>query len=284
MAGVVFVNPASGPDDTEPAELRRIFPDADVVECAGGEVRSCVRDALDRKPSYVAVAGGDGTMGAAANELVGGDVPLVVIPAGTRNHFAKDLGTATVERAASAARDGSVLRVDVGVVNGTVFVNNSSIGLYPRIVTTRKIHERRLPKGAAHLVAAWRQVRRGRRVTVTVGDETFRAWVVFVGNGEYGEGLLDLADRESLTDGLLDVRVVRADEPLARFRVVGALLLGRLARSPLVIRRRVRTITIDVRRAKVSVANDGEVTVMEPPLRYECRPAALPVLTPPEPD
>lgn len=282
MAGTVFVNPGSGRTETSTGDMARVFPGARVVECDGDGFEDQVREAVDAGAAYVAVAGGDGTMRGAAQVLTGGETPLAPVPAGTRNHFAKDVGLPDFDAVADAVAGGHIVRIDTGEVNGMVFVNNASIGLYPKIVTSREVHQRRLPKGAAHIVAAWEQLRRGRRVVVEVEGEPYRAWLVFVGNGAYGEGLLDLADRETLTDGILDVRIVRADAPMARMRIVGALLLGRLARSPLVIRRRVPAITINVRRRrKVQVALDGEVTMLDPPLRFVCRPASLPVFTPP---
>ena len=281
MTGVVVVNPGSGPSRMSMDELRVAFGGAEVRECAGDDVQDRVRQAVRDGAAHVVVVGGDGTMRGAAQVLVGGDVPLVPVPAGTRNHFAKDLGIDSVDAAEEATRTGVRVRIDTGWVNGLVFVNNSSIGLYPKVVARREAHRRRLPKGAAHLVAIWEQLRHGRRMNVTVGDETYKAWLVFVGNGEYGDGLLDLADRETLTDGLLDVRIVRADEPMARLRVVAALFLGRLARSPVIVRHRVSAITIDVRRhRKVEVAIDGEVAAVETPLEYSCRPSSLPVLVP----
>jgi undecaprenyl-diphosphatase len=105
-------------------------------------------------------------------------------------------------------------------------------------------------------------------------------WLSFIGNGRYGDGLWDLADRESLDEHVLDVRLVRADRPLARFRVVGALVLGRLARSPLIMTREANTVTIDLDRAGVEVALDGEVEKLEPPLRYESVAGGLAVLVP----
>ena len=281
MAGVVFVNPGSGPSETPVDDVRAGFPGAALDECDGAGLEQQVRDAVAGGATFVAIAGGDGSMRAAAQVLADGDIPLVPIPAGTRNHFAKDVGIEDFDGAAAAAANGTVMRVDTGWVNGMVFVNNSSIGVYPKIVARREAHQRRLPKGAAHIVAAWEQIRHGRRVDVTVGDDHLKAWLVFVGNGEYGVGMLDLADRESLTDGVLDVRVVRADAPFARLRIIGALFLGRLARSPLVVTYKVPAITIDVKRHRaVEVALDGEVEMMPTPLQYESKQASLPVLVP----
>ena len=284
MRGVVFVNELSGPDDTPIDELEVLLPGAEVISCPPDELPQAVAAALERSPSIVAVAGGDGTIRCVAQALIGTPVPLLVVPAGTRNHFAKDVGIDSFEAAGRAWHDGATGTVDVGEVNGHTFLNNSSIGLYPKIVVQRRYHEHRMPKAVAQIVAAWVQLRKGGRlaVDVEVEGERIRSWLVFVGNGRYGEGLFDLADRESLDDGLLDVRVVRADPPLARLRVVAALLLGRLARSPLIVSHRTSSITIDVARERVEVALDGEVEHLEPPLRYECRPRALTIAVPRE--
>jgi undecaprenyl-diphosphatase len=116
---------------------------------------------------------------------------------------------------------------------------------------------------------------------VEVDGTPHMAWMVFVGNGPYGAGMLDLADRDSLTEHVLDLRVVLADRPLARLRVIGALALGRLARSPLVLHRQCRAVTVALpEQDDVDVALDGEVERLQPPLQYESRPAALNVLTP----
>ena len=212
--------------------------------------------------------------------LAGTDVPLLPIPAGTRNHFARELGIEDLDAAGRAAADGRVERVDLGEVNGQRFVNNSSVGIYPRIVVTRESHERRWPKGLATMAAAWQQLRHGRRFHVTVDGRSYRAWMVFVGNGRYGEGLLRLNQRESLDENTLDFRLARADSPFARARIVFALLAGVLDRSPLLVQRETREVELAIDRDAVEVALDGEVERLESPLRYRSLPAALSVLVP----
>lgn len=280
MPGIVVVNPSAGTDSTGADELRRHFPGHEVVECDPDRVTALVQSALERHVDFVAVAGGDGTVGCAAQALVGHTVPLVPVPTGTRNHFAKDLGIQSVDDAVTAVEQRRRHQIDAGRVNDRVFVNNSSIGLYAKIVVRRGAHERRLPKGVAHLVAFVEQLRRGGRVSVEIEGTRFPAWLVFVGNGPYGEGLIDLTDRESLDANVLDVRVVRADRPLGRLRVAAAVVLGRLARSPLVERLRSRSVTIHIAGEPVEVAVDGEVAHLRPPLRYESLPRALWVLVP----
>jgi diacylglycerol kinase family enzyme len=281
VPGLVLVNPDAGDDDGGVEELSARFAGHEVVECRPDEVGGRARAGAAAGVDFVAVAGGDGTIRGAADVLAGTAVPLLPIPVGTRNHFARDVGVPTIDDAVDAV-GGEIRKVDVGQCNGLRFVNNSSIGIYPRIVVRREAHEHRLPKGAASVVAAWEQVRRrGQRVGVTVDGERHRAWLVFVGNGRYGEGLIDLADRETLDGNELDVRVVKADKPLARLRLIAALLVGRLARSPLIERLCTASVDIDVeRRDAVDVALDGEVQRLETPLRYRSEPAALSVLVP----
>jgi diacylglycerol kinase family enzyme len=282
VPGVVFVNPGAGPDDTDLADLRSRFAGHEVTTVDPADLGSHVRSALPTEPSFIGVAGGDGTIRTVAAQLSGGPTPLLVVPEGTRNHFAHDVGIDSLGDAAAAASSQRTVTIDLGEVNGEVFVNNSSLGLYPKIVVRREAHERRFRKGVATVVATLEQLRAAHPMTVDVDGEVHRAWMVFVGNGLYGEGLLDLADRERMDTGTLDVRVVRADRRLARLRIVGALLLGRLGRSPLVVRQQVSAMTISVDRGDVEVALDGEVVRMRSPLAYRSVPASLLVKLPPD--
>ena len=283
--GVILVNPHSGPDETSPDEVAAIFPGSSVRELDGHEVKRQVEEAIASAdaPAFLAVAGGDGTIRCAAGVVAGTELALLPIPAGTRNHFAKEVGIATLEEAAAAAAGGEVTLIDVGEVNGEAFVNNANIGAYPRIVKERDVHVKvkRLSKQTATIVAAWTQLRQLHKFNVTVdGDVTYRAWMVFVGNGRYGTSLFDVGERESLDDGLLDVRILRADGRLARLRVIGRLLLGRAEDSPMAEFDAVESIELSVNRPRVDVALDGEIVSMTSPLRFRCRAKALRVLVP----
>jgi undecaprenyl-diphosphatase len=280
--GLVLVNPRSGPDATDVDDLRAIFADHDVEECEPSAIAARVEVGVKEHRPFVAIAGGDGTIRSAAGALLESDVALLAIPAGTHNHFAKALGIASVEDAHAAADHGRVETIDVATCNESTFVNNSSIGLYPGLVGRREAHEHRFPKPVANAIAVAQQLRNGRRIVVEIDDRRRRAWLVFVGNGRYGEELTDIASRESLQDHVLDVRIVLADQRFARLRLVGALLLGRLGTSAVIERRACADVTIAVRgRARVDVALDGEVAPQTTPLRYQSRPSALRVVVPP---
>jgi undecaprenyl-diphosphatase len=281
-AGAVFVNPRSGRGDLDAAALEPHFPGAAVSERAAEGLAGAVRAAVDAGVSFVGIAGGDGSMRCAAAVLAGTGVPLLAVPAGTRNHFSREVGIETVEDAARAAVAGSVTVVDVGDVNGRCFVNNAGIGFYAALVRERTRHERRLPRAAADLAAAWAQARHGHRFPVRIDGRRHRAWVVFVGNGCYGDTITDLGVRRALDEGTLDVRVLRADAPFARTRAVAALVLGRLGRSPLLVQQLSETVEVDVPgRTAVDVALDGEVVRVPTPLQFRVVPRALTVLVPP---
>lgn len=278
-AGLVLVNPASGPGPAPVDEVRQHFAGHEIVECTADEIESPAGKAIERGVAFIAMAGGDGSIRCVASLLAGTGIPLIPVPTGTRNHFARELGIETVSDAA-AAIGGERRRVDLAEVNGEHFVNNSSIGFYAALVRERDKHERSLPAPVANVAAAWAQARKGHRFHVTVNGCRHRAWLVFVGNGCYGEGISDLTHREALDSALLDVRVLRADVPLARTRTVLALVLGRLARSPMLVQNEECEVEVEVGAPSVAVALDGEVERLSPPLCFRSLPGALTVLVP----
>lgn len=280
--GVVFVNPRSGKESTSPSDLAAQFPDHRVEPTPAEGLAASIRSAVDEGAAFIGMAGGDGTIRSGAEALLGTDVALLAVPAGTRNHFARQLGIEDFPAAVRAA-SGRVEAVDAGEVNGHCFINNSAIGSYPEMVERREAFQRRkLPKRVAQVLADFTQLARGHRFNVTIEGVGYRAWMIFVGNGHYGEDVLDLGSRQTLNQGVLDVRLVRADRLLARSRVVASLMLGRLHRSPLVVQRVVSGITLDFDTPTVEVALDGEVVTLDAPLHYRSRAGELRVLIRPE--
>ncbi|MEY2398245.1 MAG: hypothetical protein QOJ00_1419 [Actinomycetota bacterium] len=283
-ARVIFVNPSSGPSDTDVDALRERFTGYSVVETDAGELDDAIRKALDDGATVIGVAGGDGSVSCAAQHLSGTDTPLLVIPAGTRNHFAHDVGIDDLDAAAAAAHSDRSETVDLGEVNGRPFVNNASLGTYVRLVHKREQYEARFRKQIANVIAAWSELRHGRHVSLELDGQPTRVWALFVGNGEYGEGLRDVTQRESLQEGCLDVWIVRSRGRFSRLRVTAAVLFGRLDASPLIDRVSVGRLRVDTRHHAIGVACDGEVEQMRPPLEFTIRRGALRVLLPPNGD
>jgi len=281
MPGFVVVNPHSGPDETSTDDVAAVFPGSTVEEMDKEVKKQLEAGVAAGSPDFLAVAGGDGTIRCAAGVVAGTDLPLLPIPAGTRNHFAKEVGIATLEAAAAAASGGEIRLIDVGEVNGEAFINNANVGAYPRIVRDREVHQKRFSKQTATLVATWAALRNLHKFSVTVDDgPTYRTWMVFVGNGVYGTSLFDVGVRETLDDGLLDVRIMRADRRLARLRIAARLLVGKVADSPMAEFHEASSIELGFTKAKIDVALDGELITMSTPLRFICRPKSLRVLVP----
>lgn len=277
VAGRIFVNPHSGPDDTPLDDLRTRFAGHSVEECQPDELVDRINRAVGEPVDFIGVAGGDGTIRSAVQILHGTSTPLLVIPAGTRNHFARDLGIADLDAAEDAVRTNRTRVVDLGRVNDRYFVNNSSVGSYPQLVRRRERHERRMPKAIANVIAAYQQLRRGRRLRCEIDGSDYVVWLVFVGNGRYGDTIFDVLDRDALDANTLDVRIVRAEPRFARFRLLLAVLFGRLAHSKCVEQHSAASMRLSAG-STVDVALDGEVERLTSPLEYASVSQALVVL------
>jgi diacylglycerol kinase family enzyme/membrane-associated phospholipid phosphatase len=226
---VVAVNPRSGPDEYDPAEdIRRILPKAEVLELTedAGVDELLGEAARSGRAKALGVAGGDGSVAAAAAVALEHGLPLAVIAAGTLNHFARDVGLETPEDTAEAVVSGQAVRVDVADVNGTPFLNTASIGGYPEMVRRRDHLSGRMGKWMALTVAAAQVLRRQTPVSMTVNGQPLKVWILFVGNGCYTPRGLAPAWRPRLEDGLLDVQYLRADVRFSRTRAVLGALLG----------------------------------------------------------
>ncbi|MDB5321666.1 MAG: sphingosine kinase, partial [Phycisphaerales bacterium] len=208
--------PASEADEDE-RKVRQAFANTgvqvDVRHVKGPDLTATARQiagSLDRKQSVIVAAGGDGTQSAVANALAGTEAVMGVLPMGTLNHFAKDLGLPQeITQAAQVITTGRPRAVDLGEVNGRVFINNSSIGLYPHVVRRRDDMRERLGHGKwyAMLLAIIAIFRRfpvvNLRMTVN-GESWLRTTpFVFVGNNTYEIDRLNLGRRASLEKGEL---------------------------------------------------------------------------------
>jgi diacylglycerol kinase family enzyme len=229
--------------------------------------------------------GGDGTVAAVAAALVGADAVLGVLPMGTLNHFAKDLGIPLeLEKAVHTVFTGKVARVDVGEVNGRIFLNNSSIGFYPRIVQER---ERQQRHGCSKWLALARAgaliFKQSRTLHVELdGDSTHQSYdtpFVFVGNNRYTMAGMEIGTRAALDGGKLWICTAPYAGRLRLLALAGEALLGLVRDADLAAfetdRARMR-----LRRPQVQVATDGEINLMQTPLHYRIRPGALRVMVP----
>jgi diacylglycerol kinase family enzyme len=251
----------------------------------GGDIAARARQAAARGDLLVA-AGGDGTVGTVAAVAVESGTTLGVLPTGTLNHFAKDAGIPLdLSQAVRTIVAGHVRAVDVGEVNGRIFVNNSSIGLYARMVWERHLEQRKgRSKWTAFAVAMARTWRRYptlvAHLTVAGTQHVFRTPFIFVGNNAYFAEGFNLGARAALDRGELSIFVA---PQCGRFEILAMPFLGlvhRLDADPHFARLDAKEVSIELSRPRLRVATDGEVALLTPPLQYRVRPGALRLFVP----
>ena len=288
---LVMNRSAGGPDDpqTRIIELFRAQGEAPrVLEPDNGrDIAAIARDAAGSAERIVVAAGGDGTISAVAGALAGSDKILGVLPVGTLNHFAKDLGIPLdLETAVRTIHEGRVAAIDVGEVNGRIFINNSSLGIYPQIVSRREAQQRHLARGkwTAFLWATIQALRRFPFLDLRIafeGQEIVRRTAfLFVGNNEYKIAGFDLGSRSCVNAGKLGLYLSHGTGRFGLFRLAFHALFGRVDQAKDFDVFCVREARVETGKRRLLVACDGEVERMQTPLHYRIRPAALQVLVP----
>ena len=283
---------AAGPKRTEDQRdrLASLFqaagaPAQIVALISPADVSAAARSAVEQGADVVVAAGGDGTVNSVASALIGSNRPLGVIPLGTLNHFAKDAGIPlNLERAVHTVAVRHVMSVDVGDVNGRIFVNNSSIGIYPNIVVAREaLRLRGYRKWTAFAVAAAKILRHYRgvvvRITAAESAHVARTPFLFVGNNEYQVEGLHLGARDRLDSGRLFAYLA----PRVRGRDLPKLLAWTLIGREHDTLESFAAMALQVDtpgRRRLRVATDGDVAMMSTPLQYRVRPGALRVVVP----
>lgn len=284
MTAVVNPDSAQGalpmPGPAPADRIRRELPRARIVEIGPGDDLPAVVDEAAAHCEVLAVSGGDGTVNAGARAAVAHGRPLLVLPSGTFDNFARTLGLASIEAAVRAYREGALARVDVGAVDGRVFVNTASFGSYPRLVDERERLQHRMGKWAAFTLASWRALRDIEPSDVLVNGERRSVWWAFIGNCRYRTRALAPSRRERLDDGVLDVRVLSARRPFPRLRAVPDVLLGRWGLSEGYAERRSGRLVIGSLDGGLRLAVDGESFAGPAELVFSKRPGALRVFVP----
>ena len=257
-----------------------------VVTKRGDDISALAARALGEHSHPIVAGGGDGTVNAVAGKLAGTDTPLGVLPMGTLNHFAKDVGIPlNLEAAVRNIFVGQVKEVDVAEVNGRVFVNNSGVGLYPHFVRQREEQERRgHVKRVAFMLALRSVVRRYLRLRIKVHMNQAEAFehvtpFLFVGNNRYQTSGLEIGTRSRLDSGRLWVCTAprTGRENFVRFALRA--LLRRETDQELNAFE-VEDIWVEPGTPRVNVSTDGEISVMAAPLHYKIRPRMLRVVVP----
>jgi diacylglycerol kinase family enzyme len=255
---------------------------AEVVSVAGKDVSAAARQAVVEDHETIVAAGGDGTVSSVAAAIAGTEKTMGVLPLGTLNHFAKDLHIPLyLEGAVRTIVNRIRANVDAAEVNGRLFINNSSLGIYPHIVQRRVVEQMRLGIGKwpAFVCAAAGAFRRfpflDLRIEVEGKTLNRKTAFLFVGNNEYEMTGFRIGARRRLDTGKLGIYLTHRVGRWGLLRLAVRALLGRLNQQKDFESYLVREAFIETPRRLILVATDGEVKWMESPLHYRSRPKAL---------
>ena len=297
MAIPVLINRDGGTASADPGIADKV---AAAFAAAGLDAKISLIDGKDcekrcaalvkKGAKLIVVGGGDGTISAAATALAGSKAALGIIPLGTLNHFARDLGIpADLDEAAALIATGKARGIDVAEMSGRIFINNSAIGLYPLMVLDRDLQQKRLgrSKRLAMIIASVRTLARfaRQRLTLTVNDQraSIETPMLFVGNNDYRIALGGAGQRESVEDGQLCVMVMRHNSRRGLLAASLRALIGRSREDDMVRLDGVERLRVASGRRQISVSLDGEVVSAAPPLDFRIRKRALRVIAPPAP-
>lgn len=295
MRVALVINRSSGsllgrPD--APGEIERKLLDAGievgaVLDGDATDIDDRLRHACGLPVDALVIAGGDGTIGAAAEALTGTEIALAPLPLGTMNLLAKDLGIPVdLDLAIAALADSETVEIDVGEVNGQKFLCNSMLGMPARLAQRRERNRLAMGlrgwwrHGLATLKAMYRYP--PMRVGLDLGDGpvAIRSKAIVVADNAYDEGFGQMLTRSRLDRGELTLYATRRLSVWPLIRVATRMALGRWTEDPDLETHHVRELTVTSRRKLLRVMNDGETRLMRPPLRYRILPKALKVLRP----
>ncbi len=297
MRALLILNDAAGSLNGDrgaasPAEVAEALTAAgvtvDLRPSPANQLVATLQAASAERPDVIFVGGGDGTINTAAGCLVDTRIALGVLPLGTFNHFARDLGLpADWREAVTALAHGVPRAVDVGEVNGRVFINNCSVGSYPEAVRRRDELRQRHGSGkwfamALASIAVFRRLRRLRvRIKSPEATFTLRTPFVFVGNNAYSGHVFGPSLRPQLDAGHLWIYTTRAHRRLTLLRLMGQSLFRRIDASDALDSRAVSEALIESTHGQnLPLAVDGELLPPTPSLRFRLRRRALHVIAP----
>ena len=260
-------------------EMREMFTRAgfiiDDTVILDRHIRSKLKKHIAAK-AVIAVVGGDGTISAVAGIVAGTEATLMPLPGGTLNHFTKDLGIVQdLEKAIKKARHGKAHHVDVAMVNNTIFINNSSIGLYPSSLRDRNRFEDRLGKWPTAVIASIGALVRFRIYEVEIDGKSFKTPFVFVGNNKYDLQPGNI-ERKQLDKGILSVFAIHAKTRLDMVKVLLFAVVGRAERHERFDTFTAKTMTLHTKKhRRIHVSHDGELSLIKTPLKYKVVTTAL---------
>lgn len=252
------------------------------------DLASRIQDAMASNAQTIVAAGGDGTITAVAAALVGSEKSLAILPLGTVNALAKDLNIPLdLPQAVAALATGRSHRIDVGDLNGRMFLHKVVVGLIPELAAGREhIRGRQtLSAKVGFMRYFFRRLSRARRIAVAIetsqGERRVeRVQAIAVASNAYDEGPGQIFARHGLDRGTLTLYALRHLKMIDFFRLTTGMLLGRWRSDEALWIESVKAVTIDAHKSMLNVMFDGEVETFQTPFNFSIRPRALSVIVP----
>lgn len=298
MKAALIINKKAGTfleekDNISEKQIESLFKengiDVHIYKIDGGLISQKTKSILKSDFDIIIAAGGDGTISTVASRLINADIPLGIIPLGTLNHFAKDLNIPlNLEDAIKVIGENNIIKVDMGSVNDRFFINNSSVGIYPKVVRKRDKHFQRLGgrKWIAMIYAFINTFKKLPLLDVKINSKAEKIYCttpfVFIGNNKYEMNLFKLGSRDKLNEGRLSLYYPTCSGKYDMIKFAFLALINRLDQEKNFKVTYTDQITLEANKKILEVAADGEVFTMNTPLYYKIIPKSLKVLVPKE--
>ena len=248
----------------------------------GSGAERALQEVISGEADAIIIGGGDGSIRTVAAVVAGSGAPLGILPLGTLNHFAKDLKIPlAIDQAVGVIAAGETRPIDIGEANGKIFINNSSIGIYPYLVLDRerRRHGQKLPKWLAMGIASLKVLRNLpiRRLSINAPQwkDVVSSPCVFIGNNEYHLSGSRLGSRDKLDEGKLCLYVAKQESRASLLWLAGRSIIGLVHQESDLRSMLLTAVEIQSQRKKILVAFDGEIETLQSPLKYQIRPGAL---------
>lgn len=264
------------------AELRSLFEKYNITISKAVPIKKNFEQLLKdpiKNSEMIAVVGGDGTISAVAGLVAKTNATLIPLPGGTLNHFTKDLGIEqNLEKAIEQLTTAKPRTVDIGRINDIYFINNSSIGLYPSSLHTRKRLEDYLGKWPAAIIGGLRALIRHRTYEISINDQLIKSPFIFAGNNDYKLDSFGLEGRAQLDEGILSIYIVKSQSRWSLLKIFAHAVIGRLNSLDDFASFKTESFTITSKHTHLSVSHDGEVSRIATPITYTIEKKQLKIL------
>ena len=277
----LVVNPDAGPKLTRATldEIRRRLPHARIVEIEQGDDLDVVLGQAAESCAVLGIFGGDGSALLAAQAALSAGTPLLVLPGGTLNHLARDLGIDSAEDALAALERGQAVAVDLAAIDGRPFINSATFGATTMMIDARERLEHKLGRWPAQAVAVLGALCRARPQAMLIDGKERSLWMAFIGNCRHKPEGFAPSWRPRLDDGLLDIRLIEASMRWSRLRIALSVLTGRLSHCRAYQRWEAPALSVGAG-SDVRLTRDGNTFDGSPSFLVEKLPQRLTVYTP----